>query len=66
MVTSPSGLSQRRFQKAFKSRKVDVAELEGRTPYQQTPKGKSELRWSYWTFVGCMSLGILGAAGLFV
>ncbi|ORY92815.1 concanavalin A-like lectin/glucanase domain-containing protein [Leucosporidium creatinivorum] len=66
MVSSPSGLSQRRWVKAFKSRKVNIDDMQARTPYYETPKGRSEHRWAHWLFVAGVLVGVAGAAGLFV
>lgn len=50
----------------FRSRRVTEAELDGRLKFHKTPQGRRVLRTSRWVFLGCMSVGVLGAVALLV
>jgi hypothetical protein len=50
--------------KVFKSQRVNVEELKARTPWYDTPVGKSTLRRTRWTCLGVSSLGIFAAAAM--
>jgi hypothetical protein len=68
LASSPSQNSAllRRRLPAFRSRRVSPEDFKDAVPWHKTAEGKRGLRWSYWIFLGCMMLGILGTAALFV
>ncbi|ORY92780.1 concanavalin A-like lectin/glucanase domain-containing protein [Leucosporidium creatinivorum] len=68
LTSSPSQTSAllRRRLPAFRSRRVSPEDFKDAVPWHETAEGKRGLRWSYWIFLGCMTLGLLGTAALFV
>ncbi|GAA5823331.1 hypothetical protein JCM11251_007570 [Rhodosporidiobolus azoricus] len=64
-VWSPSGM-RRRNGRIFRSTRIDPAAYKDRTPWHETPAGKSTLRRTRWTCLGVSMIGVLGAAALVV
>ncbi|GAA5856981.1 hypothetical protein JCM8547_008494 [Rhodosporidiobolus lusitaniae] len=62
---SPSG-ARRRPGRIFKSTLLDPEHEKERTPWQDTPEGKSILRRTRWTCLGVSTIGILSMAALIV
>lgn len=56
----------RRYQAAFRSRRIDQNEIVDRTPFHLSTVGKVALRRSYWIFLGCFFLWFAGTAVLLV
>ncbi|GAA6031497.1 hypothetical protein JCM8097_006484 [Rhodosporidiobolus ruineniae] len=64
-IWSPNGL-RRRNGRIHRSTRIDPEAYKGRTPWHETPIGKSTLRRTRWTCLGVTTIGFLAAAAVIV